>query len=130
MDLRDEVAGTEGTIWLNHFLGTGFQMFTNVGQGGYVAEKAETDKGWIFPVGDEVNELGYTHMFLDAFSAMDEGRAPMETFYDGYVVNAILDACYKSAKSKLWEPVQLDDWRGQEIEESGPSGDVFFKLQI
>lgn len=125
MDLRDEVAGTEGTIWLDHFLGTGFQMFTNVGEGGYVAEKAETDKGWLFPVGDEVNELGYTHMFLDAFDAMDTGREPMETFYDGYVVNAILDACYLSAKTRKWEPVQLDDWRGREIAESGAVGDVF-----
>ena len=125
MDLRDEVAGTEGTIWLDHFLRTGFQMFTNVGQGGYVAEKAETDKGWLFPVGDEVNELGYTHMFLDAFRAMDEGREPMETFYDGYVVNAILDACYKSASTKQWEPVKLDIWRGKEISSEGPTGDTF-----
>lgn len=39
MDLRDEVAGTHGTIWLNHFLRTGFEMFTAGGQGGYVAEK-------------------------------------------------------------------------------------------
>ena len=37
----------------------------------------------------------------------------METFYDGYVVNAIMDACYKSAESKKWEPVELEDWRGQ-----------------
>jgi hypothetical protein len=29
------------------------------------------------------------------------------------LVNAVLDAAYKSAKSKLWEPVQLDDWRGR-----------------
>ncbi|HEY8135194.1 MAG TPA: Gfo/Idh/MocA family oxidoreductase, partial [Candidatus Limnocylindrales bacterium] len=28
MDLRDEVAGTAGTIWTNHFLRTGFEMFT------------------------------------------------------------------------------------------------------
>jgi hypothetical protein len=35
----------------------------------------------------------------------------METLYDGYVVNAILDACYASARSKRWEPVELD-WRG------------------
>ena len=31
-----------GTIWLNHFLRTGFEMFTAGGSGGYVAEKAET----------------------------------------------------------------------------------------
>ena len=34
MDLRDEVAGTHGTIWLNHFLRTGFEMFTAGGGGG------------------------------------------------------------------------------------------------
>jgi hypothetical protein len=35
-----------------------------------------------------------------------------ETFYDGYVVNALMDACYASAASRGWEPVRLDDWRG------------------
>jgi hypothetical protein len=29
------------------------------------------------------------------------------------VVNAVLDAAYKSAKTKLWEPVMLDVWRGR-----------------
>jgi hypothetical protein len=29
------------------------------------------------------------------------------------VVNAIIDAAYKSAKTKLWEPVVLPIWRGQ-----------------
>ncbi|MBQ41515.1 MAG: oxidoreductase [Gemmatimonadetes bacterium] len=112
MDLRDEVSGTEGTIWLDHFLRTGMEMFTAVGQGGYVAEKAESETGWLFPVGDEAHELGYTHMFIDMFNAIDNGTEPMETFYDGYVVNAIIDACYLSAKSKRWEPVELDEWRG------------------
>jgi predicted dehydrogenase len=112
MDLRDEVAGTEGTLWLNHFLRTGFEAFTSGAGGDYVAEKAETASGWLFPVGDEVSELGYVDMFTDMFEAMDEGRQPMETFYDGYVVNAIIDACYRSAESRTWEPVRIDDWRG------------------
>ncbi len=111
MDLRDEVAGTEGTIWLNHFLRTGFEMFSS-GAGGYVAEKAEQESGWLFPVGDEVHELGYTDMFTDMFDAMDEGRDPVETFYDGYVVNAVIDACYRSSKSKKWEAIEIEDWRG------------------
>jgi predicted dehydrogenase len=112
MDLRDEVAGTEGTIWTNHFLRTGFEMFSSGEGRGYVAEKAETASGWLFPVGDEVAELGYVDMFTDMFDAMDAGRAPTETFYDGYVVNAVIDACYASAASRSWEPVRLDDWRG------------------
>jgi predicted dehydrogenase len=119
MDLRDEVSGTEGTIWNNHWLRTGFEMFTTGGSGGYVAEKAEGDKGWLFPVGDEVVALGYVDMFSDMLNALDEGRKPMEDFYDGYVVNAIMDAAYASAKTKRWEPVELADWRGQEEVEAG-----------
>ncbi|MCE2401088.1 Gfo/Idh/MocA family oxidoreductase [Candidatus Poribacteria bacterium] len=122
MDLRDEVSGSEGTIWLNHWLRTGFEMFTAVGQGGYVAEKAESDTGWLFPVGDEVAELGYRDMFLDMFNAIDEGREPLETFYDGYVVNAIIDACYKSAKTKQWEAVELEDWRGEAETDDAQAG--------
>ena len=114
LDLRDEVMGTEGTIWINSFLRTGFEMFTTGKGGDYIAEKAESNSGWLFPVGDEINELGYNHMFADMFSAIEKGAEPKETFYDGYVVNAVLDAAYKSAKTKLWEPVQLDIWRGQE----------------
>ncbi len=114
MDLRDEIAGTHGTIWMDHFLRTGFEMFTAGGASGYVAEKAETEKGWLFPVGDEVAELGYIDMFTDMFRAIEEGRAPQETLYDGYVVNAIMDAAYRSGRSRQWEPVELFEWRGGE----------------
>lgn len=113
LDLRDEVMGTEGTIWINNFLRTGFEMFTTGKGADYVAEKAESNSGWLFPVGDELNDLGYNHMFTDMFNAIEKGTTPKETFYDGYVVNAVLDASYKSAKTKLWEPVILDIWRGQ-----------------
>jgi predicted dehydrogenase len=111
MDVRDEVAGTGGTIRLDHCLRTGFEIFTSGRSSGYVSEKAETGSGWLFPVGDEVAEFGYVDMFTDMFDALDAGRAPAETFYDGYVVNAVMDACYRSAASKRWEPVELD-WRG------------------
>jgi hypothetical protein len=30
------------------------------------------------------------------------------------VVNAIIDACYRSAKSKQWEAVLLEEWRGEQ----------------
>jgi predicted dehydrogenase len=120
MDLRDEVSGTEGTIWLNHWLRTGFDMFTSVGEGGYVAEKAEGTTGWMFPVGDENGALGYVEMFADQLNALDSGKKPIEDFYDGYVVNAIMDAALLSAKTKQWEPVILEDWRGDtEADTSG-----------
>jgi predicted dehydrogenase len=122
MDLRDEVMGTDGTVWVNNFLRTGFEMFTAGGKKGYVAEKAETEKGWLFPVGDEVTELGYNHMFTDMFSSYEEKRSPLETFYDGYVVNEIMDACYRSAKTKKWEPVDLKVWRG--LEKAKPIAEI------
>jgi len=49
---------------------------------------------------------------MDMFNSMDKGTQPMETFYDGYVVNTIMDAAYKAAESKRWEPVKVKDWRG------------------
>jgi len=122
MDLRDEVMGTEGTIWINNFLRTGFEIFTATGNVGYVAEKAETEKGWIFPVGDEVVELGYTNMFTDMINAFENKREARETFYDGYIINEIMDACYRSAKSKKWEPVKLQGWRGRN--KTGPISEI------
>jgi len=112
LDIRDEVVGVEGTVRLDHFFHTGFEMFTTQGQG-YVAEKAESETGWLFPVGDEVSQLGYINMFDNMLDGMDNGKDPMESFYDGYVVNAIMDACYKSAKTRQWEPVELEVWRGK-----------------
>jgi hypothetical protein len=53
-------------------------------------------------------------MFTDMLDALEQGTEPMETFYDGYVVNAVMDACYRSVASRQWEPVLLDVWRGSE----------------
>lgn len=114
MDLRDEVSGTEGTIRLDHWLRTGFEVFTSGKTDKYVSEKSESETGWLFPVGDEVNALGYTDMFADMLDSMEQGRQPYENFYDGYIVNTIIDACYISAASGKWEPVMLADWRGKE----------------
>ena len=113
MELKDEVSGVDGSIRLDNFLRTGFEMYSAPGKKGYVAEKAESDSGWLFPVGDEVHELGYNLMFADMFDSIEAGKKPIEDFYDGYIVNAVMDACYKSAKTKKWEPVEIKEWRGK-----------------
>jgi predicted dehydrogenase len=118
MDLRDEVAGTEGTIRLDHWLRTGFEVFTTGATNKYVSEKTENDSGWLFPVGDEVHALGYPDMFTDMLDSIELSKVPRETFYDGYIVNAIIDACYISSKSQKWEPVDLKVWRGKVNESS------------
>lgn len=118
MDLRDEISGTKGTIWLNHWMRTGFELFTAEGEKDYVSEKTESETGWLFPVGDEIGGLGYITMFDDMLDSIDGGKQPMESFYDGYVVNAIMDAAYRSAASKQWEPVLIEDWRGSDDAET------------
>jgi predicted dehydrogenase len=119
MDLRDEISGTEGTIWLNHWLRTGIEVFTAAGSSQYVSEKSESSSGWLFPVGDEASALGYTEMFDDMLHSYEAGSPPRETFYDGYLVNAIVDAAYRSIESKRWEPIEIQDWRGESLEQAG-----------
>jgi len=40
--------------------------------------------------------------FIDSVAT---GKIPRETFEDGYVVNCILDAAYRSIATKRWERV-------------------------
>ncbi len=75
---------------------------------GYVVEKADAETGWIFPVPDEVRVHGHDLMLADVIEAFRSGRQPTETFRDGYIVNRVLDAAYRSMKSGRWEPIDLD----------------------
>lgn len=52
-------------------------------------------------------------MFMDMLNSLEQSKQPSETFYDGYIVNAVVDACYKSIKSKKWEKINLEIWRGK-----------------
>jgi len=76
---------------------------------GYLGEKADAETGWVFPVPDEVRVHGHDAMMADVVESFRAGRAPRETFRDGYIVNAVLDAGYRSMRSGCWEPVALDD---------------------
>ena len=80
---------------------------------GYVVEKADAETGWVFPVPDEVRVHGHDLMMADVVAAFREGRPPSETFHDGYVVNAVLDAAYRSMRSGRWEPVAHDPTEGR-----------------
>jgi hypothetical protein len=64
-------------------------------------------------------------MFADMLDALDGRRAPMETFYDGYVVNAVMDAAYRSARSGAWEAVDLFEWRGGSTPRITASGERY-----
>src|SRR5207253_8829666 len=58
LDLRDEVMGTEGTVWANSVLRTGVERCTTGKGADYAAEKAEGNSGRLFPVGDGLDEVG------------------------------------------------------------------------
>ena len=84
-----------------------------VAASGYVAEKAETSAGWLFPVGDEVSRAGLRgHVQRHVPCHRIEGRAPQETFYDGYVVNAIMDAALPLGDGARRGSRSTLEWRG------------------
>jgi predicted dehydrogenase len=104
---RFEVYGDAGRMV--HDMGTGSIRAFIERPAGYIGEKADAETGWVFPIPDEVRVHGHDAMMADVIGAFREGRAPRETFRDGYIVNGILDAAYRSMRSGRWEPVALDD---------------------
>ena len=72
---------------------------------GYLGEKVDADTGWVFPVPDEPYAHGHDAMMRHVVESFRDGVAPRETFRDGFVVNAIIDAAYRSMRSGSWEAV-------------------------
>jgi predicted dehydrogenase len=104
-DLRIEMYGSDGAIFIDATKGTGLQMFTVASEDkmDQIVEKAETKKGWMFPTWNETEAYGYADELRHFTSCVSEGRIPRETFEDGLIVNKAIDAAYRSVKSKRWE---------------------------
>jgi predicted dehydrogenase len=107
LDIRIEVYGSDGAIFVDATKGTGLQVFTVASEDkvGSITEKAETMKGWMFPTWNEVVTYGYDNELRHFISAIQEGKNPRETFEDGLLVNRVTDAAYRSIESKRWETV-------------------------
>jgi predicted dehydrogenase len=105
LDLRNEVYGTEGTIFTDVTRETPIKVFSRPGAG-YVVEKAESETGWLFPPVDEAWIYGYAGEMRHFIECVAQGQRPREDFRDGYIVNVILDAAYRSMETKRWEPVR------------------------
>jgi predicted dehydrogenase len=106
LDLRNEVYGTAGAIFTDVTRGTPISAFA-LGQTGYLVEKADLETGWVVPVPDEARVYGYHEEMKHFVECVARNQMPRETFEDGYVVNAIIDAMYRSMPSKRWEPVEI-----------------------
>jgi predicted dehydrogenase len=103
MQLRHELVGSEGRIVTDTSVGP---VWGFVGKPvGYTVEKADAETGWVYPVPEETRAYGFSQQmrhFVDCFAA---GAAPSETFEDGVIVNRIIDACYRSMRTRRWEEV-------------------------
>ena len=88
---------------------TGIKVFTVAPEEkvGYVVEKAEAKKGWMFPMWREHEMYGYLAELKHFAARIQKGEKPRETYRDGYTVNCILDACYRSVKSGKWEHISF-----------------------
>jgi predicted dehydrogenase len=105
LDLRNEIYGTEGVIFTDVTRETPLRVFSRPGAG-YTVEKGETESGWLFPPIEEAWTYGYREEMKHFIECVAQKRMPRETFQDGFVVNCVLDAAYRSAESKKWEKVE------------------------
>jgi predicted dehydrogenase len=106
LDLRSEVHGTQGAIFTDVTRSTPIEAFTTA-PSGYVVEKAESEQGWVKPVPEEAFVYGYQAEMKHFVECVRDGSTPRETYHDGYVVNTIIDAAYRSSKSRRWESIDL-----------------------
>lgn len=106
LENRFEVYGDAGRI-IQDITSTVLRAFIER-PAGYIGEKADADTGWVYPVPDEVHAHGHDAMMEHVVEAFRAGMIPRETFRDGFVVNTIIDAAYRSMRSGRWEPVASD----------------------
>jgi predicted dehydrogenase len=103
--LRNEIHGSEGSIFTDVTRGTPIRAFTTQ-SAGYVVEKADIDFGWTRPLPEEAFAYGYQAEMRHFVECVREGAAPRETYEDGYIVNCVLDAGYQSMRSNKWVRVK------------------------
>ncbi|HKV30253.1 MAG TPA: Gfo/Idh/MocA family oxidoreductase [Candidatus Dormibacteraeota bacterium] len=106
MELRNEIYGTKGRI-VTDTSSTRVRAFIEE-KAGYLMEKADAETGWVFPIPDEARVYGYHEEMRHFVDCFNRKATPRENFVDGYVVNCVIDAAYKSMKSGRWEPVTVD----------------------
>jgi predicted dehydrogenase len=106
-DVRLEVYGSDGSIFIDVTRETGIKLFTaQEGRSGYVVEKADVAKGWLFPTWREFETYGYRYELQHFLECVAEGQSSREDFNDGYIVNRVMDLAYEASKQKKWITLQ------------------------
>jgi predicted dehydrogenase len=101
LDLRNEIHGSDGSIFTDVTRSTPIVSFT-AKPAGYVVEKADLDFGWTRPLPEEAFAYGYQAEMRHFVECVRDGQTPRETYEDGFVVNSVLDAGYRSMRSGKW----------------------------
>jgi predicted dehydrogenase len=106
-DVRLEVYGSDGAIFIDVTRETGIRLFTAApeGRSGYVVEKADVGRGWMFPTWREFETYGYLYELEHFLECIAYDQTPLEAFKDGYVVNSLMDLAYEASRQKKWIPV-------------------------
>jgi predicted dehydrogenase len=71
----------------------------------YFMEKAESNRGWLFPMVEEYQKYGYHGEMQHFTDCLRRGVEPCLTFREGVEVNRIIDAAYASSRSGKTEKV-------------------------
>jgi predicted dehydrogenase len=105
LDLRNEIHGSEGSLFTDVTRGTPISAFTT-NAAGYVVEKADIEFGWTRPLPEEAFAYGYQAEMRHFVECVRDRQVPRETYEDGYIVNCVLDAGYQSMRSGRWVRVK------------------------
>ena len=106
MAVAFEACGDEGTIVYDRSgLSQPIKVFARNATTRYFSEKAEHDRGWLFPTVEEYRRYGYYDQIEHFLDCIRTGAPPLLTFREGVAVNQVMDACYASARTRTWEPV-------------------------
>lgn len=103
-DMRFELFGTEGQIKVAPTFSNLMSVYSKNGYG-YAVEKAETTKGWTFPVPSEAWSFGYPQEIAYFIDCILNNQKPLTNSEFGYKILNIVETLYKSAKSKKLEEV-------------------------
>ncbi len=105
-DLRNEVYGSEGTIYTDSTRSTPITAFVRQ-TNSYLLEKAESNTGWISPLPDEARAYGYHEEVRHFVRAIEKGEMPRETYEDGLIINIIVEAAYRSIREHRWVSLEF-----------------------
>ena len=102
-----EVWGDEGMITYDRSgLSQPIKVFSTKSTDKYFMEKAESNRGWLFPMVEEYWRYGYYDEMNHFTDCIRRGVEPSLTFRDGLEVNRIIDSAYTSVQTGKWSTIR------------------------